>query len=118
MNAAYGPDGTVAGGVSGGPGAVGGVAGGGTGAVGGGPGGAGLVPGAGGPGGLGTGALKPGKSELFACFCLYNCSVFLLDLHTHIKMASYLHTSFIGYGAGGVGVLPGGGMPTKTIITV
>lgn len=46
------------------------MAGGGTGGVGGGPGGAGLVPGAGGPDGLGTGALKPGKSELLSCFGL------------------------------------------------
>lgn len=69
LNAAYGPDGTVARGVNVGPGAVGGVAGGGTGVVGVGPGGAGLVPGAGGPGGLGTGVLKPGKSEFLSLRC-------------------------------------------------
>lgn len=63
LNAVYGPDGTVAGGASGGLGAV-------AGGVGAGPGGAGLVPGAGGAGGVGTGALKPGKSELQPFFVL------------------------------------------------
>lgn len=57
---AHSPDGTVGGGIGGGPGGVGGVAGGGSG-------GAGLVPG---PGGVGTGALKPEKSELLQCFVL------------------------------------------------
>lgn len=50
----------MGGGIGGGPGGVGGVAGGGSG-------GAGLVPG---PGGVGTGALKPEKSELLQCFVL------------------------------------------------
>lgn len=68
LNVAYRPDGTVTGGVSGGPGGVGVLAGGGgPGGVGGGPGGAGLIPGA---GGVGTGAVKPGKSELLTCFGL------------------------------------------------
>lgn len=31
---------------------------------------------------------------------------------------SYLHISHVGYGAGGVGVLPGGGMLTNTILTI
>lgn len=56
-----GPDGTVRGGVSGGPGGVGG-------ATGVGPGGAGLVPGTGGAGGLGPGAIKPGKSMFLGKF--------------------------------------------------
>lgn len=107
----YRADGALAGGVSGIPGGIGGGPGGAgssPGGVGVGPGGASLVHEAGGPGGVG--AFKPGKSKLYFAGCVFTPKIDALTHLSHYKLC------IIGYGAGGAGVLPGGGTQTYNIV--